>query len=305
MSGNGWAASVRRESWQEPKGANVLSISPGFLETMGIGLIAGRDFRPNDMPPTIGQQGPPRPGVGIVNEAFARAYFEGGNPAGQSVNVRQWQDTYVSMEIVGVVRDAVYRNLRDPVPPTIYVPFLARGNGALLVRSVGDPVTLAATLRGEVSRARADFLVRNVVTQGALVRSQQIRERLLATLSLFFAALAVLLAAIGLYGVLNYAVVQQRRDIGIRMALGARAAHVVRQVARAKLASVAVGAAIGIAAGLAFGRTVEALLFQVKPTDPSTLFATILTLAAAATVATISPAVRAVRIDPADTLRTE
>lgn len=305
MSGNGWSAAVRRQGWREPKGANVLSISPGFLDTMRIALIAGRDLRPGDMPPTIGQQGPPRAGVGIVNEAFARAYFEGSSPVGRVVSVRQWQDTYVSMEIVGVARDAAYRNVRDPVPPTIYVPFLARGNGALLVRTASNPLVLAATLRTEVSRSRSDFVVRNANTQGALVRSQLIRERLLATLSLFFAAVALLLAVIGLYGVLNYAVVQQRREIGIRMALGARAAHVVRQVATAKLAWVAVGAAIGVGAGLAFGRTVQALLFQVKPTDPSTLAAPILTLAAAAILATLPPAVRAVRIDPAETLRAE
>jgi ABC-type antimicrobial peptide transport system permease subunit len=224
---------------------------------------------------------------------------------GHVVNVRQWQDSYVSMEIVGVAGDAAYRNVRDPVPPTIYVPFQGRGNGALLVRTASDPIALAATLRQEVSRTRSDFVVRNAGTQGALVRSQLIRERLLATLSLFFAAVALLLAAVGLYGVLNYAVVQQRREIGIRMALGARAAHVVGQIATTKLAWVVLGAAIGLAAGLAFGRTVHALLFEVKATDPVTLAVPIVTLAAAALLATLPPAIRAVRIDPAETLRTE
>jgi predicted permease len=305
MSGNGWSAAVRREGWREPKSANVLSVSPGFLDTMRIGLRAGRDVRPGDTPPTIGQQGPPRAGVGIVNEAFARAYFEGSSPVGHSVNVRQWQDAYVSMEIVGVARDAAYRNVRDPVPPTIYVPFVGRGNGVLLVRTASNPLPLAATLRKEVSRSRSDFVVRNVATQGALVQSQLIRDRLLATLSLFFAAVALLLAAIGLYGVLNYAVVQQHREIGIRMALGARAAAVVRQVATTKLASVVLGAAIGLVAGLTFGRTVHTLLFQVKPTDPLTLAVPILILAAAALLATLPPAIRAVRIDPAQTLRAD
>jgi ABC-type antimicrobial peptide transport system permease subunit len=209
------------------------------------------------------------------------------------------------MEIIGVARDAAYRNVRDAVPPTIYVPFLARGNGALLVRTASNPLSMAATLRRAVSQSRSDFVVRNVGTQSALVRGQLIRERLLAALSLFFAAVALLLAAIGLYGVLNYAVIQQRREIGIRMALGARAAHVVRQVATAKLAWVAVGAAIGVGAGFGFGRAVQALLFEVKPTDPSTLAAPILTLAGAAILATLPPAIRAVRIDPAETLRTE
>jgi hypothetical protein len=303
MSGNGWTAGVRPAGAREPGPANVLSIAPEFLNTMQIRLISGRDFRRGDTPPTIGQQGPLRSGTGIVNEAFARAYFAGRNPVGRSIDVRGSKDTYVSMEIVGLVIDAAYRNVRDPVPPTMYVPFVGRGNGAIVVRTIGDSLALAATLRAEVSRARPEFIVRNAGTQAALVRSQLLRERLLAALSLFFAGVALLLAAIGLYGVLNYAVVQQRREIGIRMALGARAVHVVRQVARQKLTSVLVGALIGSSGGLAFGRLVQALLFEVKPTDASTLIVPLLTLAAAAALATLSPVIRAVRTDPAHTLR--
>jgi hypothetical protein len=224
-----------------------------------------------------------------VNEAFARAYFDGRNPVGESVNVRHWKDSWVSMEIVGLARDAAYRSVRDPVPPTMYVPFLSRGSGALLVRTAGDPLALAVTLRAEVSRARPGFVVRNVGTQAALVRNQLVRERLLAALSFFFAAIALLLAAIGLYGVLNYAVVQQRREIGIRMALGARVAHVVPQVVTEKLIAVIVGGGIGFAGALAFGRVVEALLFEVKPTDVSTIAAPILALAVAAPLAMLSP----------------
>ena len=305
LSGNGWTAAVRGEGSLEPRRANVLGITPGFLEAMHIDLIDGRDLRPGDAPPTIGAEGTPRHGVGIVNETFARTFFDGRSPVGKSVRVRQWNENFVSLEIVGLVRDTAYRSIRDPFPPMMFVPLENRGNGAIVVRTARDPSSLAADLRREVSRARSDFVVRNVGTQAALVRSLVIREKLLATLSSFFAAVALLLAGVGLFGVLNYAVIQRRRDIGVRMALGARAYDVVRQVATDKLKSVAIGAAIGIGAGLAFGRIVEALLYEVRATDASTLAVTIAALVATAIIATLSPAMRAVRIDPAETLRAE
>ena len=305
MSGNGWTVAVRPDGSLEPRGANVLSITPGFLEAMRIDLIDGRDVRAGDVQPTIGKQGTPHDGVGIVNETFARTFFDGRSPVGKSVRARQWNENFVSVEIIGLVRDTAYRNVRDPFPPMLFVPMENRGNGAIVVRTSGDPLTLAANLRREVSRVRADFLVRNVGTQAALVRNLIIRERLLATLSSFFAAVALLLAGVGLFGVLNYAVIQRRRDIGVRMALGARAQDVVKHVATDKLTSVAIGAAIGIAAGLAFGRLVEALLYEVRATDASTVMFTILALALTAVMATLSPALRAVRIDPVETLRAE
>ena len=130
-------------------------------------------------------------------------------------------------------------------------------------------------------------------------------ERLLAILSAFFAAIALLLAGIGLYGVLNYAVIQRRREIGVRMALGARAADVVRRVTTEMLGPVGVGCMLGVAGGLAFGRLIERVLFEVKATDASTIAMPLLTLAVAAALAALPPAVRAVRIDPAQTLRSE
>ena len=159
-------------------------------------------------------------------------------------------------------------------------------------------------MRSEVSRTYKDTPVL-ATTQSTLIRRQVVRERLLATLSLFFAVLALLLAAIGLYGVLNYAVVQQRREIGVRMALGARATHLVQRVATEMLSPVAVGAIVGLALALAFGRLVESILFEVKATDASTIATPLLTLAVAAALAAVPPAIRAVRIDPAQTLRSE
>ncbi len=138
-----------------------------------------------------------------------------------------------------------------------------------------------------------------------LVRRQLVRERLLATLSVFVAAVAVLLASIGLYGVLHHAVVLEQRPIGIRLALGAGAAHVVREVTASLLAAVALGAGVGLAGGLLFGRVLDGLLFGVATTDVTVLAAPLVVLAAAASAAALPPALRAVRIDPARTLRAE
>jgi putative ABC transport system permease protein len=249
--------------------------------------------------------------VGIVNEAFARAYFDAQSPIGRQVLVRQYkrnpQDTDVDapMDIVGLVRDSVYDSLREPMRPTVFVPNEASNHAALVVRTKGDPLALGATLRREVTRVRADFRVTNVGTQSAFVQRQMLRERLLATLSLFFAAVALFLAGVGLYGVLNYAVIQRRREIGVRMALGARAADVVRRVAAEMLTPVGVGLIVGLTGGLAFGGLIERILFEVKATDAWTITVPLLTLASAAALAALPPAVRAVRIDPAQTLRSE
>jgi putative ABC transport system permease protein len=274
---------------------------------MRIDLVAGRDFRIADsaraLEPVAGK--PTAPVVGIVNEAFARTYFEGRSPVGRQVLVRQERETDVAMEIIGLVRDAAYYDVREPMRPTVYVPNDARNQAALVVRTTGDPIALGPTLRRSVTQYRRDFQVTNVATQRAFVQRQLLRERLLATLSLFFAVVALLLAGVGLYGVLNYAVIQRRREIGVRMALGARAVHVITSVTAEMMSPVGVGTVLGLGAGLAFGRLIERILFEVKPTDALTITAPLLTLAAVAALAALPSAVRAVRIDPAQTLRSE
>jgi putative ABC transport system permease protein len=294
LTGNRWTGAVRVGGHAlEARAPYFLDVSPAFFETMRIGLVDGRDFRAGDAPPRMNAQGQPLAGVGIVNEAFARVYFGGQNPVGRSVGVGQRKELDAAMEIVGLVRDASYGTVREPVRPTVYVPAEARSGGSLIVRTAGDPLALAPALRREVSRARAEFHVGDVETQSALVRRHMIRERLLATLSMFFALVALVLAGIGLYGVLNYAVIQQRREIGIRMALGARAVHLVRRITTNVLGIVCLGSLIGVAGGVACGRFVETLLFEVKTTDPGTVLTPILALAVAALVAALLPAIRA------------
>lgn len=306
LSGNGWTTNVRVPGHAlEARSPYFLGVSPGFFATMRIALLDGRDFRPGDMAPHLSGPGKPVAGVGIVNEAFARTYFNGHNPVGRWVDVSQGRDASAPLEIVGYVHDAVYRNMRDPIPPTVYVPHRAGRNSAFLVRTAGNPLALASLLRRRVSEARIAFRFVQVQPQSNFVRWHTLRERLLALLSSFFGIVALVLAAVGLYGVLNNSVNGRRREIGIRMALGARAGHVVRQVTRAAAGMVCLGLALGFAGGVATGRVVQALLFDVKVTEPDVFAIPALTLLVAALLAALPPASRAARIDPAQTLRSE
>lgn len=176
---------------------------------------------------------------------------------------------------------------------------------SVLIRTKGDPLILATSMRRELLRTRPEFSVRTLQTQSDFVRWHLVRERLLASLSFFFAVVALVLAATGLYGVLNYSVTRQRREIGIRMALGARARHVVTKVTVEIATMIGLGSAAGVAAGLAMGRFVESLLYGVKTTDAWMIATPIVTLAVAAVLAGLPPATRAAKIDPAQVLRND
>jgi len=306
MSGAGWSNDV----WANGKGggsappAYLLGVGPEWLKTMKIPLLEGRDLLDNDVFPK----------VGIVNQTFAKHYFEGKSPVGRTFEVAGPKNR-VTVEIVGLAADARYRNMREAIRPTIYVPFgqtNAKGEmgkrdwPAFVVRTTGaDPMRIAPSLRQEVSRERPEFRVSNIRTQDEMVRSHTVRERLLAMLSLFFATVALVLAAVGLYGVLNYAVLQRRREIGIRMALGALPGDVARRVTTEVFAMLAVGAVLGLAAGVGSERYLETLLYEVKATEWRMLALPSLTILAMALLAALPPVIRAVRIDPALMLRAE
>lgn len=306
LSGNHWTGNVRVPGLAvEPRSPYFLDVSPGYFSTMRIGWIGGRDFRPGDVQPRLKGDNEPVSGVGIVNEAFARTYFHGQNPVGRTIAVREGKDLFAAMEIVGYVRDSCYSSVRESIQPTVYVPIDSKGGGSFIVRVAGDPLTLAPVLRREIPQARPELLVRGIDTQSALVLRQMVSERLLATLSLFFAIVALVLAAVGLYGVLNYSVMQWRREIGIRMTLGAGPSQVVNRVTSSLLGLVCLGLSIGLAGGLACQRFVTSLLFEVKATDPVMVGAPMLTLLCAAVLAALPPVVRAVKTDPAQVLRSE
>jgi len=279
--------------------AYFLSVSPGWMDAMKIPLIAGRDFRPDDT----------SPGVAIINQTFVRQYFNE-NPIGQSI--AKGSSVY---RVVGVVRDAPYRSVREATLPVAFVPFHSvDAKGALqpvrtatfMVRTFSaNPMALASTLRRIVPQARAEFRVSNIRTQLELVQAQTVRERLLAMLALFFAVVSLLLAGIGLYGVLDYSVLQRRKEIGIRMAIGAQAGGIARLVAVDVLSMVCGGALAGLVLGLISVRYIEALFYQVKATDPAMLAAPSLIVLAAALVAALPAVIHAVRIDPVTMLRSE
>ena len=278
-----------------------LSVSPGWVDTMRIPFLDGRDFRPGDA----------NPGVAIVNETFARQYFGGADPVGQAFETVGSKGERTRLEIVGMVADAQYRSLREAVLPVAYLPFRsaageARRSATLMVRTVSkDPKALVSTLRQEIPRARAGFRLSTAFTQESLVAAQTVRERLLAALALFFGGVALLLAGIGLYGVLDYAVLQRRREIGIRMAIGARQGHIVQSVMAEVYWAVFAGAGGGIVLGIGSAKWIETLLYQVKPADPAMLLLPLATILAVALVAALPAAIRAVRIDPAAMLRSE
>jgi predicted permease len=284
--------------------AYFLDVSPGFFRTMRIAMSEGRDFRPGDIAPNLKEHDEPVPGVAIVNAAFARVYFDGESAAGRTVMIRPRSLVQIPMEIVGVVADTAYANVRDPMRPIVYLPAGARSNGTFSIRTADEPLMLASTIRRLVSEARAGTRVQ-VLPMTSLVKRQMIRERLLAALTMFFAVIALLLACIGLYGVLTYSVLQQRREIGLRMALGAQAMQVATRVTRDMTVIVGCGALIGLAGGFGFGRMIERLLFEVKAVDPFPLLMPLATLGLGAILAAVPPVLRAVRIDPVQILRSE
>ena len=236
--------------------AYMLSASPGWIETMRIPLLAGRDFRPNDT----------YPGFAIVNQTFAKAYFNGENPVGKSFDVVLGEGPRLHFAVVGLVGDVRYRDMREPILPQAYFPFRAvrcqrctRGQGFRHIhacaRPAANPMAMASILRREVSRARPGFRVSNIRTQTEINESHTLRERLLARLALFFGLVALLLAGVGLYGVLDYSVLQRRHEIGIRMALGrARRATLPASVTTEVFFMVLAGALAGLALGMAAAR---------------------------------------------------
>jgi hypothetical protein len=208
-------------SLSSPVLALFLGVSPGWLQTMKIPLLEGRDLRFDD----AGQN------FALVNLAFAKEYFHDLDPLGRS-----FTSGMRAFQVVGLVANAQYRDLREPMPPIAYIPFgspttLTIRQGTFLVRTTAaSSNALPSILRHQVTQARAELRVTNVQTQEELNEAQTVRERLLAALAVFFAGVAIFLAGIGLYGVLEYLVLQRNRELGIRIALGATAKEIALQV---------------------------------------------------------------------------
>jgi putative ABC transport system permease protein len=273
-----------------------LAISPGFLETMQIHLLDGRDLAvPDTSPGTTAV---------VVNRSFVRHYLSGENPIGRRFDKIGSGLLPVTQEVVGVVQDAKYNNLREPYSPTVYEP-LRTVNGTLEVRTSSDPLEIASRLRTEIRRFRPELHLSNMMLQSTRIENSLLRERLLALLAGFFATVAIALVAIGMYGVLSYSVVRRSKEIGIRVALGARQSGIVHLVTFDIMRAVAVGLAVGVAGGLTLARFVTALLFEVIPSGFWSLVLPLACLLLAAGLAVVAPAFRAARIDPIVALRQE
>jgi predicted permease len=286
---------------------NINHVTPDWFATYGTKLLAGRDVANGD------RQG--APAVALVNETFARKFLGTGSPIGRIVR-QEGRPGKVPppIEIVGLVRDAVYRSLRDPVPPTMYLPVAqidtGEGGGAassvsLSVRSAGGPPALLAQPVLAAVRRVDPNLSLTVRTLSDQVNASLTQERLLAMLSGFFGALALLLAGMGLYGITSYGVNRRRTEIGIRMALGAEPGGMVWMVLRQVAMLVGAGVVLGGLASFWTAHFAESLLYGLEPRDPYTLASAAALLMTVGALAGWLPARRASRIDPARVLRDE
>ncbi|HEV3275323.1 MAG TPA: ABC transporter permease [Terriglobia bacterium] len=272
---------------------------PRFFETFRIPLLLGRTIGDGDVAGA--------PMIGVVNGAFARRYLEGSSPIGRRFGF--YPAKSADMAIVGVVGDARYDEMRQAPPPTIYVPYAQHLDilefMTFEVRTAGDPRGLTAAVRRVVQNLDRNVPIRDVITQTEQIDQATFQERLFARLSTFFALLALVLASVGLYGMMSYAVARRTNEIGIRIALGAERGRILRTVLRETITLAGLGIVIGVPAVVAASRLVASILYGLKPTDPLTITSAAAVLAAVALLAGYLPAHRASRVDPMVALRYE
>jgi predicted permease len=253
----------------------VCGVGPKYFETVGMTILRGRSFTTQDIDRESGQK------VMIVSEAFARYYFGEEDPIGQRFGFSAEKSD--EFEIVGVVKDAKYGSLRESTRPAFYSPTFGQRATTFQLRTVADPTRIIAAVRQAAREIDANLPLYNIKTLATQVDESLAQERLIGTLSSFFGLLSLLLAAVGLYGILAYAVSQRTREIGIRIALGARPGAVLRIVLRQGLILTLLGVGFGLVASLGATRLLESQLFDVTPTDPVTfVVAPILLLTVAA-----------------------
>ena len=242
--------------------ARYNSVSPGYFETVGMSLVAGRGIEERDAENA--------PQSAVINEAMARRYFPRANPVGKIIEITAGPTKGKPIEIVGVVRDAKYNNLRAETKPMFYISIqqLPRTLGTLEVRTREPMAALSASIRNALLEVIKDVMIRRVVTLSDQVDQTLAGERLITTLCTFFGTLALLLASVGLYGVLSYAVAQRTQEIGIRMALGATGRNVLWMILRQSLTVVVIGIALGLSLALICTRLLSTFLYGLSPTDP-------------------------------------
>jgi predicted permease len=276
---------------------SVNMVSPDYFGTMGMRMVAGRNF-------TEADAAAKQPGRAVVNQAFVRRFFPQTAPVGRRFGTATESVAPPQWEIIGVVSDAHYRSLREPIPPTFY-HLGESGYFVLAVKTSATPETIVQPVRRTLAALDPALPFIEIHTMADEVDATAAPERLTAALASVFGGVAALLAAVGIYGLLAFAVEQRRREIGIRMALGARPADIGGMIGRQSLWMVAAGAALGLAATRFAGPWVRSLLYAVGPSDPLSLLGAVAFLVLVAAVATAIPAARAVRVEPAAALREE
>jgi predicted permease len=304
LSGSAWGNSVWPDGGDRTRrsDANFARTSAEYFRTMGVALLAGRTFDERDTPQS--------PRVAVVNQAFARAVF--GSSEG-ALGRRFWQEATPDtpdqlFEVVGLVSDTAYQDLRRGRQSIAYLAFAQDPDPSavaqLLIRTSGDPKELVPSLRA-ATQSLSPAIVTTFQDYPGLVDRQLVRDRVVAGLSGFFGLLALLLATLGLYGVMAFAVSRRTAEIGIRMALGAERTEILKLVLREALALVALGLALGLALSLALAHTVRTLVFGLEPHDPLTIGVACVVLGLVGLAASYFPARRAARLDPMAALHQE
>ena len=294
-----WEEPVQPDGTGVPENAFIQVARWNFLETMGIPLVAGRDLSAAD---TRG-----RPRVAVINETMAQQLFGERTPVGRHFRFVNGVDRGVAIQVIGVARDAKYASLEQRVPPTLFMPHsqLPPGRMTVAVRTASDPLTVASTIREAVRQAEPTIALTEMKTQRQQIAETIGKPRAFAALTTVSGMIGLLLACVGLYGVVSYETIRRTREIGIRMALGARRSDVRRLVMRQTIGVVTVGAGIGIALALIASGLIGAVLFGIAPTDPLAIGSALAVLMGVALAASYVPARRASRLDPTQALRYE
>ena len=278
---------------------NSSGISPGYIEALRMPIERGRSFNEQDRPGA--------PGVVMINEEFARRYWSGQDAIGKHIQMGDRTRSDSSLEVVGVVKDGKYVTLGEDAKPFFYFNLAQRyeSSPTLVVRTHGNPVDYLAAVRNEVASLDQNLPLFDVKTMREHLGIALLPARLAGSVLGIFGVVALILAAAGIYGVMAYSVAQRTREIGIRMALGARSADVMRMVVRQGMKLVAIGAAIGLTGAFVLTRLMTSLLYGVSATDPVTLAAISVLLGVVALLACYLPGRRATRVDPMIALRYE
>jgi putative ABC transport system permease protein len=305
ISGSTWNQTLQIEGYASKGGEDTLTylneVSDRYFDTLGIHLVSGRDFNAHDTPGS--------PKVTIVNQEFAKRFFAGENPIGRSYRMENGNKLGDPVEIIGVVKDAKYEELRENIQPTAFVAATQNASPGESVTfelrvAEGAPTNAISAVTSAIAGVNHGISLR-FTTLARQVDESLARERLLGTLSGFFGGLALLLAMVGLYGVMSYNVTRRRNEIGIRMALGAEQPRVLRMVLSEVARLIGIGLAIGLGVAIGTMRFIESFLYGVKARDPRTLVVAVFALALVAAVAGYLPARRASRLEPMNALREE